>query len=98
MWETFITRQYHNSGELVKLGEFTSPWPCFMIATTTRTIAARHGDLEAMLAAVRDGCQYFRDHKSDMVARVAAEFSLSTAEATAWYDGVRITGSQQVRY
>ena len=32
MWETFTTKPYWDSGELRRVGDITTPWPCFMLA------------------------------------------------------------------
>ncbi|MEQ8904404.1 ABC transporter substrate-binding protein [Ekhidna sp.] len=37
-WEKFTTKPYVMSGEIKKIGEFISPWPCFMIAATNKII------------------------------------------------------------
>ena len=32
-WEKFMTKPFVDSGELIRLGCFPTPWPCFMIVT-----------------------------------------------------------------
>ena len=32
MWETFTTKPFHDSGEVKRVGDITTPWPCFLLA------------------------------------------------------------------
>lgn len=33
MWETFTTKPFHDSHEVKRIGEITTPWSCFLIAS-----------------------------------------------------------------
>ena len=32
MWETFTTKPFWDSGEIRRVGDITTPWPCFLLA------------------------------------------------------------------
>ena len=48
MWETFTTKPYHDKGVLQRVGEFYTPWPCFVVASTHHTASHRTRDIQAM--------------------------------------------------
>lgn len=54
MWETFMTRPFHLRGEVRRVGELTTPWPCFMMATTDECATARTADLQGELPKASD--------------------------------------------
>ena len=96
LWETFMSKPYYVNGELAKLAEFPSPWPCFMIATRRDVSASRAPQLQRMLAALQEVCVAFRDARTESVARVSAEFHLSLGDAETWFDAAVITGADSV--
>ena len=34
MWEYFMQKPFYDKGEIRRIGEIVTPWPCFMIAST----------------------------------------------------------------
>ncbi len=59
LWETFTTKPYHDNGEVLRIGEITTPWPCFMVASTKEFVAdpQNAAAVTRMLAAVDKACQ-----------------------------------------
>lgn len=48
-WEKYTTKPYVDSGALKCLGEFVTPWPCFVLAATDKAIATKKDQLKKML-------------------------------------------------
>ena len=59
MWETFTTKPFHDSGEVSRAGEITTPWPCFMVAATRAVVGAKLAAVRGALAAVREAAALF---------------------------------------
>lgn len=95
MWETFTTKPYHDSGEVRRIGEITTPWPCFMIATTAKTLkdtTTSHAIAHA-LSAVREACALFASEKDHMPKTISEKYGLKKEDAEAWYKGVKISAT-----
>ena len=95
MWEQFMTKPFYDSGEVRRVGEIVTPWPCFLIAATTATIDARLPHIRAMLSGLREACHIFHTDPS-MPKQIADTFHFQLADAQAWYDAVRITAAPSV--
>merc|ERR1712070_375506 len=52
MWEKFTTKPLVDSGDLKRIGEVYTPWPCFLLAATPEALATPQ-PLIAMLNAVQ---------------------------------------------
>eukprot|EP01111_Echinosteliopsis_oligospora_P014400 TRINITY_DN5418_c0_g1_i1.p1 TRINITY_DN5418_c0_g1~~TRINITY_DN5418_c0_g1_i1.p1 ORF type:complete len:577 (+),score=123.80 TRINITY_DN5418_c0_g1_i1:80-1810(+) len=95
MWEKFMTKPFHDSGEIKKIGEITTPWPCFMIASRKTTLESRNDAINAMLDGIQDACHNFHiDPK--ITEMVCSKFGHRKEDAEKWYKGVHITGSRDI--
>ncbi|RUP45196.1 hypothetical protein BC936DRAFT_148496 [Jimgerdemannia flammicorona] len=89
MWETFMTKPYHDSGELKRLGEITPPWPAFSIAARRDLIARKGEDLRRALAAVDQATALFvaeRDGRS--VDLVVERLGHDREDVRSWFKTV----------
>jgi sulfonate transport system substrate-binding protein len=48
-WEKYTTKPYVDSGEFKRIGEVRTPWPCFVVAASTKFIENHQDELELML-------------------------------------------------
>lgn len=71
MWETFTTKPYHDSGEVRRVGDITTPWPCFMLAARKQLVSEKRSQLQAALAAVHEAASIFREEASSMPGVIA---------------------------
>tara|TARA_B110000208_G_C11777100_1_gene432451 strand:+ start:42 stop:1871 length:1830 start_codon:yes stop_codon:yes gene_type:complete len=96
MWETFTTKPFHDTGEVKRIGEITTPWPCFMAAARSSVVTQRLEDIQNALAAVHQAALEFHRDVETMPATIAANYSIGLADATEWYSGVRIVAERFV--
>lgn len=96
LWETFTTKPFHDSGEIRRVGDISSPWPAFMIATTKGYARQHAPTLQAMLEELRVSCASFMANYADAPLVIAERYGLEAEDARKWYKGVRITASSQV--
>lgn len=96
MWETFTSKPYHDAGEVKRIGETTTPWPCFMIAAPSRVDkdASTSLAITRALTAVREACQLFHAEIEQSTQIVAQRYSLKPEDAAAWFSAVKITCSE----
>nr|WP_298998879.1 substrate-binding domain-containing protein [uncultured Allomuricauda sp.] len=52
MWEHFTTKPWVDKGTLKRLGDFPTPWPCFVIAATQAFIQENSGLLKHILEII----------------------------------------------
>ena len=94
MWETFTTKPFHDSGEVKRIGEITTPWPCFMCAARQSVVTERLEDIQSVLAAVHQSALAFHRESATMPATIAANYAIELADAEKWYGGVRIVAER----
>ncbi len=83
-WEKYTTKPYVEKGLLKSIGEFISPWPCFMIAATDKIIHEAPGVLDALLKVIHAACEQFMKNP-EAPAIIAENFNLSLKDATYWF-------------
>eukprot|EP00035_Acanthoeca_spectabilis_P020720 m.434320 g.434320 ORF g.434320 m.434320 type:complete len:603 (+) comp17696_c0_seq1:64-1872(+) len=95
LWETFTTKPYHDSGEVTRIGDISTPWPCFMLAAKHTTVTAKLDELRSMLTAVHEAARIFHS-ESHMPATVAKRYNLKAEDALAWFATVEIQADRFV--
>ena len=58
-WEKYTTKPYVDSGQLRRIGQFITPWPCFMIAATDEILEKEPDSVIRMLRTIHDSCDNF---------------------------------------
>lgn len=94
MWETFTTKPFCDSGEVRRVGDITTPWPCFMLAARQEVVTRELDRMQRCFAAVHEAAEYFHREHAAMPAIVAQRFQLQPADAAQWYSTVRIAAEK----
>jgi ABC-type nitrate/sulfonate/bicarbonate transport system substrate-binding protein/cyclopropane fatty-acyl-phospholipid synthase-like methyltransferase len=97
MWESFTTKPFHDSGEVRRIGEIYTPWPCFLLASATKVLddADKRRAIRLVRQAVQEACRLFRN-EAGMATLVSQRYGLRAEDAAEWYAQVRITASEVV--
>eukprot|EP01147_Barroeca_monosierra_P007994 gene7994-10055_t len=95
LWETFTTKPYHDKGVVRRIGDITTPWPCFMLAAKSSIIDERLSEIQSCLSAVHEAALLFHEDKM-MPTQIAEKYGLQLADATKWYNNVDIAASRFV--
>ncbi len=85
-WEKFTTKPYVDSGQLRRVGEFVTPWPCFMIAATESIIEREPDSVIRMLRTIHDSCDAFMQ-SDDSIRLVSKRYELQEKDVERWYHG-----------
>ena len=88
MWETFTTKPYHDSGECTRLGDISTPWPCFMVAGLHDVINTKLDSIRNALSAIHEAASIFHESKDTMPNEISKKYSLELKDAREWYNGV----------
>jgi sulfonate transport system substrate-binding protein len=83
-WEKFTTKPYVDSGQLRRIGEFITPWPCFMIAATDEILERAPDAVIQMLQTIHESCKHFMQ-TNDMIPLVAERYDQKLKDVERWY-------------
>ncbi|MEM6523434.1 MAG: ABC transporter substrate-binding protein [Bacteroidota bacterium] len=83
-WEKYTTKPYVKRGYLKRIGEFNSPWPCFMIAARNEIISKFPKELNTLLKIIQASCISFMENEDSPVL-VAERYNLELKSAKYWF-------------
>ena len=83
-WEKYTTKPYVDDGQLRRLGEFITPWPCFMIAATKEILNRTPESITRMLRTIHDSCDRFMQ-SNDNIDLVARRYEQKLEDVERWY-------------
>jgi sulfonate transport system substrate-binding protein len=96
MWEYFMQKPFYDKGEIRRIGQIITPWPCFMIASTKTIISQHLNDIENMFIALQNACSIFRTNSINSIERISKNFHLNPEDAKAWFDKVNIIATNDI--
>lgn len=83
-WEKYTTKPYVDSGQLRRVGEFVTPWPCFMIAATNDILEREPDSIIRMLRTIHDSCDKFMQ-TDESIALTAQRYEQKTKDVERWF-------------
>lgn len=83
-WEKYTTKPYVYEGTLRRVGEFVTPWPCFMIAATNDILEREPETIIRMLRTIHDSCDKFMQ-SDDSIGLVAERYNQKVRDIERWY-------------
>ncbi|MEQ9166388.1 MAG: ABC transporter substrate-binding protein [Fulvivirga sp.] len=89
-WEKYTTKPYVSKGQLRRIGEFISPWPCFMIAAREEVIAKYPEQLDKFLRVIHNSCEQFMKNP-DAPKLVSERYGLKLKDAEYWFHSTEWT-------
>ena len=84
-WEKFTTKPYVDSGQLRRVGEYVTPWPCFVVAATDKVIAERPDDLIRMLRTIHDSSDMFMQD-ANSINLVSERYNQKLPDVKRWFN------------
>ncbi len=83
-WEKFTTKPYVDRGLLRRVGDFATPWPCFMIAATNDILEQEPDSIVRMLRTIHDSADKFMQAE-DSIPLVAKRYEQKLKDVERWY-------------
>lgn len=83
-WEKYTTKPYVDSGQLRRVGEFITPWPCFMIAATDAILTSQPVAICELLETIHQSCVSFMEAENN-IALVAQRYEQQLKDVERWY-------------
>jgi ABC-type nitrate/sulfonate/bicarbonate transport system substrate-binding protein len=87
-WEKFMTKPLVDSGKFRRVGEFTAPWPAFVVCAPRGRDDEQRAALARVVGAVLDEAQALRA-RTDAAQLVAARYGLKSVDAAEWLKTTR---------
>ena len=83
-WEKYTTKPWVDSGELRRVGEFVTPWPCFVVAATDEILKKQPENIIRMLRTLHDSCDAFMQNEY-AIPLVSARHKQKLEDVERWY-------------
>ena len=83
-WEKYTTKPYVDNGQLKRVGEFASPWPCFVIAATDKILKEQPENIIRMLRTIHDSCDSFMQDEQ-AISMVSKRYGIRMEDVERWY-------------
>lgn len=84
-WEKYTTKPYVDAGQLRRVGEYHTPWPCFVIAATDKILKEHPDSIVRMLRTIHDECDKFM-HDETIVKLVSERYDQKIKDVERWYN------------
>jgi len=87
LWEKFTTKPYVDSGELKRVGETRTPWPCFVIAVRNDVLESNFDDIDTIVKIIHRQCAEFMYQKNPSettVPLIAERYKLKKEDVKKW--------------
>lgn len=83
-WEKYTTKPYVDSGILRRIGEFLTPWPCFVMAASNDIISREPEALGKMLHVIHRECFEFMEDDR-VISEVSRRYEQKMLDVERWY-------------
>lgn len=83
-WEKYTTKPYVDSGQLKRIGEYYTPWPCFVVAATNKVIKEQPNNLIRVLRTIHDSNDKFMQDEN-VINLVSERYGQKLKDVNRWY-------------
>jgi ABC-type nitrate/sulfonate/bicarbonate transport system substrate-binding protein len=83
-WEKFTTKPYVDSGQLRRVGEYLTPWPCFVIAVRDEMLESDPDNITRMLRVIHDSCDQFMQDP-EAIHLVSKRYNQKLKDVERWF-------------
>ena len=84
-WEKFTTKPYVDKGILRRIGEYHTPWPCFVVAARQQIIDKHPEELTRMLRTIHDSCDRFMLNEKKSMELVSKRYEQKPKDVERWF-------------
>ncbi|MFK7949080.1 MAG: substrate-binding domain-containing protein [Saprospiraceae bacterium] len=83
-WEKYTTKPYVDSGQLKRIGEYYTPWPCFVVAASDKIIKEQPNNLIRLLRTIHDSNDKFMQNEK-VINLVSERYGQKLKDVNRWY-------------
>lgn len=88
LWEKYTTKPWVDSGELKRIGEVPSPWPCFAVIASNKALAEFGEVIFRLRDLVFEESQKLAINPT-AVADISKNYELNEVDVKAWFEQTR---------
>ncbi|MBK6264308.1 ABC transporter substrate-binding protein [Marivirga sp. S37H4] len=85
-WEKYTTKPLVQQNLLKKIGEYVTPWPCFVLAASEKIINSQPKQVSKVLRVIHKSCAQFMEN-DEAVEMVSKRYGIMKEDAIKWYHG-----------
>jgi sulfonate transport system substrate-binding protein len=83
-WEKYTTKPFVDNGQLRRIGEFVTPWPCFMIAATDEILEQSPDAIVDMLSVIHSSARLFMESDKS-ISLVSKRYEQNLGDVERWF-------------
>lgn len=83
-WEKYTTKPYVDKGLLRRVGEYLTPWPCFVIAAREQILQEQPDNIIRMLRTIHDSCDAFMQDEM-AIPMVSERYKIEEKDVARWF-------------
>jgi len=83
-WEKYTTKPYVDQGILRRVGEYVTPWSCFVIAGTDKVLEEQPNNVIRLLRTIHDSCDEFMQN-TEAIKMVSERYDQKMEDVELWY-------------
>ena len=84
-WEKYTTKPLVDNGTFKRVGEYNTPWPCFVIACRDEILDKYPDNIIRMLRIIHDSCDMFM-HNKYAIKMVSERYGQQIKDVERWYN------------
>ncbi len=83
-WEKYTTKPFVDAGILKSLGEFVTPWPCFVLAATDKILSKHHELVKSLVETIQFVSHQFVN-MPDAIELLSQRYELEKEDVENWF-------------
>lgn len=83
-WEKYTTKPYVDAGQIRRIGEYVTPWSCFVIAASDKILDEQPAAIVRLLEIIQDSCQKFMKDNT-MIPLTSERYNQKVNDIERWY-------------
>lgn len=83
-WEKYTTKPYVDAGQIRRIGEYLTPWPCFVIAASDKILAEHPKAIDDLLDIIQESCHHFMKDER-VIPLVSERYDQKLEDIERWY-------------
>ena len=94
-WEKYTTKPYVDNGTLKHLGDYVTPWPCFMIAATNAILETEKEAIDKLLKVIYFTSKQFMTSPTS-IQEVSVRYNQKLEDVEAWFHATEWSINSQI--
>lgn len=83
-WEKYTMKPYVDSGQLKRIGEFLTPWPCFVVAARNSVLEEQPENVIEILRTIHSSCRDFMQDEN-AIRMVSERYGQKEKDVKRWF-------------